>query len=317
MKYDQTSESRLILMGGAPRSGTTVVQNMLDCHPEILGGPEFLHLPDIVRLWKQLRSSESRGWISLICSAEEIDSRIRALILDFLLSFADRHGAKYVSEKSPENVLVFPELVELLPGARFIHVVRDPRATVASLLTVGQRFKSKGEPPAPFTADTPSAIRHVKECLDGGFRAAQIAPGKIHTLVYERLIEDPEREGRDLCRFLGIDWDPAMTRPGEKKHLGEAAITVNSKEIWYDAQTYYSNPNADSLEKWRETLTLSQRYGIYKAFRNSDELRKLGYDLSLTELSPVSRVISFLSYGADRLRQAIWQRLKRALRALI
>jgi hypothetical protein len=304
-------------VGGAPRSGTTVVQNMLDCHPEILGGPEFLHIPDIIRLREQLRSSESRGWISVICSANEIDSRIRALILDFLLPFADRHGARYVSEKTPENVLVFPELVELLPGARFIHVVRDPRATVASLLAVGQRYRSKGERPAPFTADTPSAIAYVKECLNAGFRAAQAARDRVHTVVYERLIQDPEREGRDLCRFLGIDWDPAMTRPGEKKHLGEAAITVKSKEIWYDAKTYYSNPNAGSLEKWRESLTRSQQFAVCQAFRDTDALRKLGYDLALAETGPIPRLTVSLRYRADRLGHAIGRRLRGGFRALI
>ena len=42
--------SRFIFVGGAPRSGTTLVQNMLDSHPDILGGPEFIHIPDIINL---------------------------------------------------------------------------------------------------------------------------------------------------------------------------------------------------------------------------------------------------------------------------
>ncbi|MCC6208462.1 MAG: sulfotransferase, partial [Gammaproteobacteria bacterium] len=248
------SQQRLIFLGGAPRSGTTLLQNILDMHPDILGGPEFLHIPDIMKLRGKLRDSVARGWIDLICSADVVDESMRNLVAGFLLTFADRHGARLLSEKTPENVLVFPSLVELFPESKFIHIVRDPRATVASLLEVGKKARRKGEMPAQFTRDVQSAIGHVRRCLDSGFSASRVAPDKVYTAVYERLIRDPEAEGRQICRFLGVEWVPEMLRPGEKRHMGESAITVNSKEIWYDAQTYNSNPRPDSLEKWRETL---------------------------------------------------------------
>lgn len=312
---DERATARLIFIGGAPRSGTTVVQNMLDCHPDVLGGPEFLHIPDIIQLRNKLHDSVSRDWISLICSHEEVDARIRALIADFLLSFADKHGAKRLSEKTPENVLVFPELVELFPGSRFIHVVRDPRATVASLLSVGEKAREKGETPAPFAADARSAIQYVRKCLDAGFKAAQMSPDTVYTAVYENLVRDPETEGHKICQFLGISWDPAMTRPGEKQHLGEAAITVNSKEIWYDADTYYSNPNTKSVDKWRSTLTPSQQIEIHREFRASAELKRLGYDLSVAQMSKTSLAQGVVAYGLARLRRAVGRRWRRLVRA--
>ncbi|MBK9132724.1 MAG: sulfotransferase [Gammaproteobacteria bacterium] len=284
-----TNEQRLIFLGGAPRSGTTLLQNILDMHPDILGGPEFLHLPDILQLRGKLRDSVARGWIDLICSAEEVDERMRNLIGGFLLTFADRHGAKLLSEKTPENVLVFPKLVELFPGSKFIHIVRDPRATVASLLEVGKKARRKGETPALFTRDAQSAIRHVRRCLDSGFSASRTAPDKVYTLVYERLIRDPEAEGRQICGFLGVSWAPEMLRPGEKRHMGESAITVNSKEIWYDAKTYNSNPQPDSLEKWRETLAAHEKLMIARAFSDSEDLSRLGYDFTLSDMGTMDR----------------------------
>lgn len=86
--------TRLIIIGGSPRSGTTLVQNILDSHPDVLGGPEFLHLPDIVRLRNKLHGSISRDWISLICSREDVDKRTRTMIEDLLLPFAERGGAR-------------------------------------------------------------------------------------------------------------------------------------------------------------------------------------------------------------------------------
>ena len=54
---------RLIFVGGSPRSGTTLVQRILDCHPEIYGGPEFDFVPSIVDLFQTMRKSIGSGRI--------------------------------------------------------------------------------------------------------------------------------------------------------------------------------------------------------------------------------------------------------------
>ena len=288
---------------------------MLDCHPDVFGGPEFLHIQDIINLGKKLHGSISRGWIDLICSHEQADVHIRSLIIDILVPFADRNGGKYLSEKTPENVLVFPELVELLPNARFIHIVRDPRATVASLLNVGKRARSKGETPAPFTTNVRAAARYVKRCLDSGFKATRLAPEKVYTVVYEELVKNPDQETRNVCDFLGVEWAPTMLKPGEQNHLGEAAITVNSKEIWFDSQTYNSNPNTQSLEKWRSTLDPYQQFAVYRAFRNSGDLKRLGYNISLDGMNKASQMGGALYFGLTGLRSRIGQKVGRLIRA--
>ncbi|MFQ5470388.1 MAG: sulfotransferase [Gammaproteobacteria bacterium] len=306
-------DNRIIFLGGSPRSGTTLLQNMLDCHPEILGGPEFLHLPDIVRLRNQLQGSVEKNWISLICSSDEVDDQIRSMILNLLLPFADKHDAKYLSEKTPENVLVFSRLIELFPDAKFIHVVRDPRATIASLLSVGKKAREKGEAPAPFARNLSSAIAYVRKCLKAGFDAHAAAPEHVFNVVYEDLTREPERVSRELCDFLGVEWSESLLKPGEKSHLGEAAITVNSKEIWYDAKTYNSNPNTSSLEKWRSSLNAVQQIAIVRSFSGFDQLKQLGYQLSVNDLDTRDKITGNLIYSVGR----VFTALKKRLRALV
>ncbi len=146
----------------------------------------------------------------------------------------------------------------------------------------------KGQPFTEYfleiTRNINAAINFIKECFDSGFNAARSAPDKVYTLVYEKLVRNPEDETKKLCAFLGIEWSREMLSPADKEHFGESAITVNSNEIWYDASTYYSNPNTQSLDKWIKILSASQQVRVCEAFQADSELKKLGYDLSVSGL---------------------------------
>ncbi len=264
---------RLIFVGGSPRSGTTLVQNMLDCHPDIYGGPEFDRIPMIVEVRKTLLSAVVAGRIDTFCTKEDVDKAIASLIERLLLPVADRNRCDYLSEKTPSNVFVFKELLEILPAARFIHVVRDPRAIVASLLMVGMRAKRKGIQPVPISVDIHSAIHAVKTGTQAGFEAARQAPDRVHTIVYERIVTDPTVESQSLCSFLGVSWTEDMLHPAGKKHSGEKVLD----DVWYDRRTYYRDPVPTEIDKWKRILTPEQQAMVSSAFRDDENHAKLGY----------------------------------------
>ncbi|MEM1145779.1 MAG: sulfotransferase [Pseudomonadota bacterium] len=306
------NSNRFVFLGGCPRSGTTLVQNMLDSHPHIAGGPEFLHLVDIVGLRNKLHGSINKGWIDLFCSAEQVDDEVRRLIETLLLQFVDAQQVPLLSEKSPENILVFSELVQLFPEAKFIHIFRDPRAVVASLLATGARARAKGEEPASHTADLDSAVRFTRSCLRSGLKAEEAWPGRIHRVCYEELVEDPEGVTRSVCEYLEVPWSSEMLRPGEHTHAGEAAITVRSKEIWYDRSTYYSNPDPAKVDKWRTSLTLAQQVAIEEALRGLSVFKRFGYDLSMADSNgSVRKATARALYLLGRLETATRSRMVR------
>lgn len=305
-----SGSERLIFVGGCPRSGTTLVQNMLDSHPDIFGGPEFLHLQDIIQLRKKLRRSISVGWIDLFCSHEDLDRHLRLLVRNLFLPLADKYGCSYMSEKSPMNILVLSELTELFPEAHFIHVIRDPRAIVSSMKEVRVRAKEKQVDIPSFTASISSSIAYTRRCFEAGFAAVETAPDKILTLVYEHLVRNPEKESKKICKFLGLDWSSRMLAPQNKKHLGEKAITTNSDEIWYDRKTYYQDPHGSSIEKWKTQLTPLQQIEITRAFRNDKALSSLGYDFSLDSIPWMKRgfmtgMVVFLEFGRKTLSRFV------------
>jgi hypothetical protein len=285
-------EDKLIIIGGAPRSGTTLAQNMLSAHPGVLGGPEVLHLHDILEVRKRILSSLSRGWLDFYCDKETIDACFRGIILELLAPVQGMQGRRYLSEKTPENVLAFEDLAELLPEARFVHVVRDPRGVVNSLLKVGRRARQKGLTPAPQAASLRGAIVHTRKCVEAGFAAAAKMPQRIHTLVYERLVSAPEQESRVLCAFLGLEWSDQMMRPSAHRLPGEWALTVGSDEVWYTPEEYRRDPETRSVETWRNDLTGLQQAAITNAFGDMREYERLGYTL---EASSGARLINSIT----------------------
>ena len=307
-----TAGERFIFVGGAPRSGTTLVQNMLDCHPDIWGGPEFLHLPDIATLRGKLIDSVGRGWIDAYVSAERVDELMRGLVEALMLPAADRAGRRLLSEKSPQNVLAFSALLELFPGARFVHVVRDPRAVVASLLQVGVRAKEKGVKSAAYTYACSAATAYTRKCLEAGFAATRGAPGRIHTMVYEQLVQDPDKTSRALCAYLGLEWVEQMLRPGEVQHAGEKAITQASGDVWYDKASYQRNIDTRALSEWRQKLTSAQQHEVTQAFAANADLEALGYRFDTASLPPIDTAARAALMGA-RVARAARRRVKRIL----
>ncbi len=288
-----------IFVAGPPRSGTTLVQNMLDSHPDILGLPEFKHLADMVRLRNDLLASTRAGMIDAICSPAEVDQAIRDLINGFLGKIRNQYPCRLISEKTPQNTMVLEELSELFPAAKFIFVVRDPRAIVSSLLKVERKAAGQGR---SIGIGIRTAIRSTRKYLSLGFAAREKKPDKIHLVVYEDLVNYPERETKKICAFLGIDWAEGMLHPGCREHLSEGGMTCAANSIWYDEKTFRRDPDPGVADKWKNSLTPGQQVRITRAFQGDDHLKGLGYCFDLGHLSAGKR---FLGAADVRFRTAL------------
>jgi len=262
---------RLIFVGGSPRSGTTLVQNILDSHPQICGGPEFDNVPNIVTLRNMMLNSLERGRTDVFMDKSTLDGRIADLIEGFLLPYADRRQRPLVSEKTPWNVLAFAELLQLFPAARLVFCVRDPRAVVGSMLRVGERAKSKQHDHPAFTVDINAAIATVRQCNDAGFKV--VPHERVFVAKYEELVAQPEAQIRRLCGFLGVPWSETMLHPERVNHDGDKTLD----DVWYGRNDYYKAITADDTDKWKEQFSPADVRAINGAFAGDQRLAQLGY----------------------------------------
>jgi hypothetical protein len=106
-------------------------------------------------------------------------------------------GKSIIADKTPNNVFIVDRLREAWPDARFIFLLRHPGAIARS------RQKYKGEGADELVIKYVEALEAARQTHDG------------HTVRYEDLTENPERELRRICDFLGVAYEPAMLDYGQ------------------------------------------------------------------------------------------------------
>jgi tetratricopeptide (TPR) repeat protein len=194
------SESREapILIVGMPRSGTTLVEQILGQHPEVDPGGELYDLGDVTR-----ELMPAGGPAALLERSEE---ELRALIRKGGTIYADgldqyRVSGSRVTDKMPENFKMLGVAAAVMPNLRVLHMRRDPRDVCFSIWKL--KFDNDGHAYGNRFEDLAHYYR-VHEELIAHWSA--ILPGVIHTVTYEDLVADPEGEGRRLVEHCGLDW---------------------------------------------------------------------------------------------------------------
>lgn len=277
----------LIIVGGIPRSGTTLVQNILDSHPQIIGGPEFSYLSNIIQLYRKLLLSIESGQTAFYMTKNLVDKQISGLIKSLLLELNSENESKYISEKTPWNILIFEDLIKLLPNAKFIYAKRHPYDVIKSLFQVKERAESKNKIAPDFTTDIQKACFYIEAVYNLMKSLDEKYPGKIYKIKYEELLQDPASVTKELCTYLNIEWHSNMLKPGEFQHPGESA-TVN--QVWYSKDDYQRNIDVSKKNNVTGRLSSLDKRFIDMVFEESNYSKDYKYEFNK---DPVSLIESF------------------------
>ena len=230
-------------------------------------------IPEIVAMRDRFHRAIDNRRIHLFFNKADLDRRFCKFVENLLLPKAKSEECDYISEKTPSNILYFCQLMQIFPSAKFLFVLRDPIAVVASLCRVRQKYRSRNLKPPRYIRNVFASIDYIRACIEAGFTAYKTNPERVMIVLYERLVRDPKRIVNDVCRHIGIPWDSAMLVPGKKRHQGE--VTIDG--IWYDKKSYYRNIDCTSLYRRSKTLTQREHYAVYCAFRSIREITESGY----------------------------------------
>ena len=203
-----------LLVVGLPRSGTTLVEQMLSRYSRIAVGGENDRL---MRACRDTPMPPDRAALA------DLATQLRAGWLRELRSVA-RPASRYVTDKLPQNYLWLGFVRALVPNARIIHCQRDPRDTAISILAT---FFGRS---AGFPAMPEDIVFHVRQYqrLMAHWRSVT-PPDRFHEVLYETLVTDPEPSARALAAFLELDWNPACLHPEASKSVIRTASKYQAR----------------------------------------------------------------------------------------
>jgi len=223
-----------VFIVGMPRSGTTLVEQILASHPRVFAGGERAEFP---RLGGALRVARDPGLAFPEAIAGASDSELRQLGARYLAALPGlASGALRITDKMPGNSS-FAGLIRLaLPGARLIHVTRDPVDTCLSCFAT--LFASW----QPFSYDLAELGRYYRGYarLMAYWRAV-LPPGAMLEVRYEDVVADLAGQARRIVAYCGLAWDDACLA----FHLARRPVrTVSAVQV---RQPIYSS----SVGRWR------------------------------------------------------------------
>ena len=213
---DRLLESPVFILSTV-RSGSTLLRVLLSSHSKI-HSPHEMHLRDI-------KVSVREGYPERALTEVGLDStRLEYLLWDRVLHRElEEAGKEILVNKTPNDVFIVDRILECWPDARFIFLLRHPAAIAKS------RHSAR-----PQDSDERNAemVRRYAAALEA---ARQAHPGL--TVRYEDLASDPARVTKEICSFLGVEWEEGMLAYGEYDHgrfrpgLGDWSQKIKSGEI--------------------------------------------------------------------------------------
>ena len=182
-----------IFIVGMPRSGSTLIEQILASHPRIFGAGELHNLPIAVES-TMMRLGESAG----------IKQKMKEIGASYIASIEPlAPDAMRITDKLPRNY-IFVGLIHLaLPNATIIHTVRDPIATCFSCFST---MFSEEQDYTYNLIELGRYYRHYQSLMAHWHRV--LPPGRILDVRYEDVVADLESQARRIVGHCGLDWDP-------------------------------------------------------------------------------------------------------------
>jgi tetratricopeptide (TPR) repeat protein len=221
-----------IFIVGMPRSGTTLVEQILASHAEIYGAGELDHIAELAAHIEALpRFAQPHLW-----QPAEI-AHLRAVGADHLQMLARVSGnARRVVDKMPTNFLHLGLIAMLYPQARIIHCRRDARDVMLSCYL--QNFSSDA---MHFTFDVNDLGGYLQQYQRLMSHWQKVLPLPVLDVTYEELVHDQEGVSRRMVDFCGLAWDPNCL----DFHTTERTVTTAS------AAQVREPMHTQSVARWR------------------------------------------------------------------
>jgi len=269
-----------VFIVGSGRSGTTWLQRLLIENPEITGGQEsefFLCFGGAVRSFELDEAASRKLGMSTYWSEEKLMAAIIDLWEQTFVSMLEmKPEARVLAEKTPSHAFYMDAIRKLFPEAKFIHIIRDSRSVVSSMVAAE---KGWGKSWAPSSIKDASILwwRSVNTAKESAKNMSSKHYIEVH---YEDLLENTEYELSKLYDYLKVDRNPGLLKTivenqniKKQKATGGTGFKDHKGNELKEPEGFFRKGQADS---WKQELNVFQKLVVWRYTRKL--MRECGYD---------------------------------------
>jgi protein-tyrosine sulfotransferase len=252
----------LIVLGGSPRSGTTLLRTILGRHSMIASGAETTVF--LKRITSPQHLAERLGWDPLEIEGWQRQSRSQMEFIEHFQQAAISLSQKPIwLEKTPRNIERFQFVRRHFPHAKLVHIIRDGRDVVCSLRRTS--FARIDHVPGDSVKAAVRCATQWRRFVESGMRLRGDAG--YYELRYEDLVLAPEQTIRSLLEFLGLPWEDEIL-------IAEQTDTAVGDEAVASGEVFES-----SRGRWRRDLPAKDKQAL--GLLIGPTLIKTGYEAGL------------------------------------
>lgn len=260
---DYASDSEIpVFIVGMPRSGTTLVEQIIRSHPAGDGAGE-LNKIDVINntICPVEKLSSYRQEVKKIINTEKISEHANSYLETLCLK---KEGASRIVDKMHDNFIMLGLINRLFPKAHIIHLTRSPLDTGLSCYLMPFRG-------IHWATDMDWIVERYawyRKVMDYWY--SELPKGRMIEMRYEDLIENPEQEIRRLIASIGLEWDPACLEYYKEKG------SVSTASFWQVRQPIYKSSSKRWVNYVKYISPLINGLGSYLDEDDIEELHRLG-----------------------------------------
>jgi hypothetical protein len=244
--------SDVVMLLGFARSGTTLLENVLDSHPDIEAFEE-------VPAWDAAFALLRPQWLGEGVARPNKSEQLRAAQVTYFREIEQRRkktGASFVVDKNPLRGLHAAPLIKMIPDQKYIFCIRHPFDVVLSCFR--QRFD-----PNPATENfrtLKGTSDYYDLAMSQWFEYFTLANPLVHYLRYDDLVTNFEATVRGALDFIGVPWNDAVRSFSDtsQKRTAETpsyakirqGLSIGVQTYWKDYRFLFDTPDTAPLHKW-------------------------------------------------------------------
>ena len=245
------AEDKPIFILGMPRSGTTLVEQIISSHTGVTGAGELTYMGDQAKLFKGGQVAFHKRFPSMgVSQWEEIAQTYLAGLNNY------DEGKARITDKMPHNFLNIGMISKLLPNAKIIHCKRNPVANCLSIYKT--YFGAKNSHLYAYNLKELAHYHNLYEDLMAHWRL--VLPGRFYEVSYEKLTSNQEQESRQLIEYCGLEWQEACLDFHKTDRKVKTASALQVRQPMHNQSVGLWKRYGDALQPLLDDLYIPDEY---------------------------------------------------------